>query len=490
MMIRISTGQGLHALILLVMPAALFITVLQSEARNLTDVAASGFVLKPSTLILSAPVPTTGGPTPPVDFSIAGRTIAQSFSAAVAQTVTQEFPLASVSPAFVYHYNPAVDTFERLTSVPGPLFSERALTLGEGQLNFSIGYSFIDFSDLNGVPLNNLKNPGLIAEFFRNDPMTPVMLPTGEEGTPFPLSLSRLRTRIDLQAHVTIPTLRYGITSNWDMSLSVPIVNTFLRVKNETRRVVDADLFTVVDPETFEIKDVNSAGKRVDFENPPFVRSRRQPVEVLSRASGHATGVGDIILRSKYLFWRTGTGGAALALNLQVPSGEVKDFHGSGETHLSTFVYLSQIVGKRFEPHLNVGVDFNAGDVDRSSFLYALGGSFLVATRLGVVVDFLGRSEFGRLRVHLPAEAKIGGAVLNSRTPVACTTQQPCFAQGTFTFPVIPVRIKRNDIIDFSFGLRYTLGTAGSIFFGGVVPLNDDGFRPDFIPAAGIEYKF
>jgi hypothetical protein len=241
--------------------------------------------------------------------------------------------------------------------------------------------------------------------------------------------------------------------------------------------------------ENLEVKYVNSAGEKVEFENPPFVRSQR-PAAVLSRAAGHATGVGDIILRGKYLFWRREAGGAALGLNLQVPSGEVEDFHGSGETHLSTFVYLSQIVGKRFEPHLNLGVDFNADDVDRSSFVYAVGGSLLIANRLGVVVDFLGRSEFGRLQVRLPPEAKIGGTTLNSRTPDACTTPQPCFVQSRFAFPLIPVRIKRNDIADFSFGMRYALGTAGSIFFGGVVPLNDDGFRPSFIPTTGAEYTF
>lgn len=53
-----------------------------------------------------------------------------------------------------------------------------------------------------------------------------------------------------------------------------------------------------------------------------------------------------------------------------------------------------------------------------------------------------------------------------------------------------PVEIKRNDIANFSFGLRCALGASSSAFFGAVVPLNNDGFRPDFIPSGGIEYKF
>src|SRR5262249_28844931 len=99
----------------------------RSEAKDLTKVlgrALDGFA------------PDTG------ETITVGARVAPSLAAAVAQAVTQELPLASVAPAFAYRYNPAVDTFERSTNVPGPLFSERALTLGEKQLNFGMGYAF------------------------------------------------------------------------------------------------------------------------------------------------------------------------------------------------------------------------------------------------------------------------------------------------------------------------------------------------------------
>jgi hypothetical protein len=82
-------------------------------------------------------------------------------------------------------------------------------------------------------------------------------------------------------------------------------------------------------------------------------------------------------LRTKYHFWRSEAGGGALGLNLQLPTGEVRDFHGTEETHLSTFIYLSQVLGERVEPHLNVGLDFNIDDVDRSSVVYAVGATLL-----------------------------------------------------------------------------------------------------------------
>src|SRR5215470_4390600 len=103
-----------------------FITILQacssgvlsrSEAKDLTDVLTHGF---PSVIGAS-------------DISTGVTAFAPAFAQAVAQAVTQEVPFAAVAPAYTYHYNPALSIFERSSGVPGPLFSERAPTIGRGQ---------------------------------------------------------------------------------------------------------------------------------------------------------------------------------------------------------------------------------------------------------------------------------------------------------------------------------------------------------------------
>jgi hypothetical protein len=462
-----------------------------SEARDLTDVLGKG---------LDAFAPDTGEPI------TVGARVAPSLAAAVAQAVTQELPLASVAPAFAYRYNLAVDAFERSTNVPGPLFSERALTLGEKQLNFGVGYAFVDFSELNGTDLNNIQTPGLVTTFSEAGepvgalPGLPPLRP-GETLFLAPVFETVDRIRLDLQAHIITPTLRYGLTDRWDVGLSIPIVNTSLRIKPENVPLVEAPNYLFA-----YVRDAQGSASLLSYVDPdkkpipttrvPFVKSQIPIASI--KSAGSATGVGDIILRSKYRFWRTEEGGAALGLILQLPSGEKKDFHGTGETHLSTLLYLSQVLWKRVEPHLNIGIDFNADDVDRSSFLYTAGATMLVGKKLGLVIDFLGRSEFTGLRVRFPPSAILSGKLL-SRPPNTCTTAQPCFFKPkkenpdepqTVTFALFPEKIRRNDIANFSFGLRYVLGESGSIFFGGIVPLNEDGFRADFIPTGGIEYTF
>jgi hypothetical protein len=300
---------------------------------------------------------------------------------------------------------------------------------------------------------------------------------------------------------LVVPAFRYGITNNWDVGLAIPIVNTFVRVRNTVALVVEADRSNaryryrrdaqgtvIADAQGVPIADFfdPTTNQPVPLPSVRFVRSQRQGV--VRKAAGSATGVGDITLRTKYRFWPTETGGAAVGLNLLLPSGEENDFHGTGETRISGQVAASHVFGDWFEPHLNLGIELSADDVDRSSFFYAVGATGLLVEKLGVVVDIIGRNEFGRLSVQIPDTAIFKKWALN-KSPKDCTADQPCTAREIRS-PFFALPIERNEIVDFSFGLRYPLGTWGSIFFSGIIPLNNDGFRATFIPSAGVEYSF
>ena len=398
-----------------VLQAASFMMVCGSEARDLTDVLVQGF--------------------PPViganDISTGVEAFSPAFAQAVAQAV-QQVPVASVAPAFSYRYNPALSIFERSTGVPGPLFSERALTLGKGQLNFSVGYSYVDFSDLNGDDLDNITGPGLFNSPDFSRPLGTLPGLNGTTLTAYPFSAAQLRSSLNVNAHIVAMSLRYGITENWDVGFTVPIVDSFLRVKNEVIPSVDANpqdaLFIVTRDQQGNTIFFDANGMPVTGIQPNprlgtgqqalqqvrFQQSSRNPSTV-ARAAGSATSIGNITLRTKYRLWQTETGGAALGLNLLLPRSEnaQRDFLGTTETHLSTFVYLSEVLWDRVEPHLNMGVDINAEDVNRSSFLYAVGATLLVWKNLGLVVDFLGRSEFEGLNVKVPSSGFYDGVVLN-----------------------------------------------------------------------------
>src|SRR5262245_5358601 len=67
---------------------------------------------------------------------------------ALATTVASAYPVASASSSVIYEYNPALGTPERRTGVAGPLFGERAETIGQGKLNLALAYSYIHFATI------------------------------------------------------------------------------------------------------------------------------------------------------------------------------------------------------------------------------------------------------------------------------------------------------------------------------------------------------
>lgn len=179
---------------------------------------------------------------------------------------------------------------------------------------------------------------------------------------------------------------------------------------------------------------------------------------------------------------------AAFELELLLPTGDKDNLQGTRETHVTPSVIASRVLYNRIEPHFSVGLDFNAKDVDRSSVIYDVGTTLQVWRLLVLTVDVLGRSEFNKIPVN---NSGITGDGLRLDKPLAqCTATLPCSSQRA-KVAIFPENFaRRNDTVNFAFGLRYAIGEAGSIYFGGVIPLNDDGFRSDFIPTGGMEYTF
>src|SRR5215470_8679114 len=77
---------------------------------------------------------------------------------ALANTVASTYPVASASAGVTYVYDPAVDTFVRRAGVAGPIFGERAETIGKGIFNLSTSFSYVHLTTINGDSLENLVN--------------------------------------------------------------------------------------------------------------------------------------------------------------------------------------------------------------------------------------------------------------------------------------------------------------------------------------------
>ncbi len=348
---------------------------------------------------------------------------------ALATTVASSYPVASASSSVTYVYNPALETFERETRVAGPIIGERAETIGKGAFNFAASYSYVHLTTINGDDLDQLVNRVTVGGRLIVFPVKGgTKLKDGRFTNFLPV---RVVADLDVEAHIFAPSLTYGVTPDFDVNLTVPLVRTALDVTADTE---------VPDPRL------------------PQFAVPAGPTRGSRSLSDSAFGVGDILLRAKYILRRERPFDVAAGLGLSLPSGDEKNFQGSGTTRVQPTLIFSRIFADRFQPLVNIGMDLNADDAGRSVFRWAVGGTATLVGPLTGALVFLGRDELG-------AQAD--------------KIQRPFFFQ-----------IERNDIFDASIGVRWRFTDSGVVALNTLVPLNNDGLRPDVIPTFEVEYAF
>jgi Putative MetA-pathway of phenol degradation len=228
-----------------------------------------------------------------------------------------DFPAISTVPGFTFRYNPQIQAFERSTTSLGPVFVERPQTLGSGKFDLGFSYLFIDFDELEGENLDQLA--------FRNLRHSPTRNPLFAQTT-----AEVLFEKFTLQSHVVSFSGTYGLTDRWDVNILVPIVHTSLDIRARAR--------ITNDPAMVHFFDANLRTTEKDFS-----------------ADDSATGVGDLLLRTKYHLFESQGFNLASGLTLRLPTGEEKDFQGIGDTTLTPFFTLSQEYG-RFDIHASAGI--------------------------------------------------------------------------------------------------------------------------------------
>ncbi|MGE4092998.1 MAG: hypothetical protein AB7G75_19385, partial [Candidatus Binatia bacterium] len=243
-----------------------------------------------------------------------------------------DFPAVSTAPGLTFRYDPATQLFERSTTSLGPVFVERARTIGQGKFEVGASYIYIDFTELDGRTVDGL------------------FLPPRAGGSGGSLTLEKFNLR---QTFVPL-FVTYGITDRWDVNVLVPIISS--------------DFNTRV--------SVGFFGSQFTFS---------------TKNSG--VGVGDVFLRTKYRLFGFNQFNTAVGLNMRFPLGDERDLRSKGDYIVEPFVTLSQEYD-RFDFHLATGLEVNADDSDRSRVRYSGGFAVdLLRQQLALTVDLLGNSN-------------------------------------------------------------------------------------------------
>jgi len=385
-------------------------------------------------------------------------------------------PIGSSSGGFSYAFDPTLGTFRRASSSFGPLFAERAATLGRGRMSAGFNYQHSSFDTFEGSNLDD----GSIKFYLRHQeccstggPVVPpffgvVEQPDGTLLSPF-FEGDVIEAALSLKVSTDLFAVfgNYGLTDRWDVGIAVPFVHVDMdaRVLATIRRLA------------------TSANPLIHT----FQAGTDTPTQTFS-SGGSATGIGDIALRTKFRVTDFPAGGLAAAVDVRLPTGDEENLLG-GPTQVKFFLVESAGTN-RVTQHVNIGYtvssDSNtpvAGGLGLANFPdelnYAAGLEFVLQPRVTVIGDIVGRNLRNAGRLDLASKT---------------FTFQP---QGTPAPPLASMQFDEFQPRDGNLNLLY--GTAGvkvnpkgnwlisaSLLF----PLTDAGLKAGLTTIVGMDYAF
>jgi len=255
----------------------------------------------------------------------------------------------------------------------GPVFGERAQTVGKRRVVVGANLTGINFNSLRGVPLDKL-----ILNFTHSD-----VPGTGRPGLGDPEKENDIiQVRLQLYVNLLVSTffVTYGLGDQVDLSIAVPLVHTSIQGRSE------AQIYPFGGPTA------------VHF----FTGTPENPGLTASAATfGSHTGLGDIALRLKANLRRNERFGLSVMADARLPTGSEEDLSGAGHLALRGLAIASGRFGD-FAPHLNAGFLLRGGRGRNEAVLLTGGFDQPLAGWATLAVDVLSEWELGRSGLQLP----------------------------------------------------------------------------------------
>ena len=340
-------------------------------------------------------------------------------------------------------------------SSPGPLFAERAQTLGRGRVFVAASVNIANFKTLRGVGLKDLSLnfthtnadfPGCDT-IFGGD-CTDLGNPQLEN------DVIALGIDLDLDVIITSFVLTYGLLDQLDIGVAIPIVSTKLRGSSIAQVIPfgDGSGATSAASHFFEGSSTN-----------PDLFAQRT-------VEGSETGIGDISARAKVFFGQKSNSGFGILADARFPTGSEMDLLGSGNFAFRGIGIISGNFGN-FSPHANVGYFYRSGEFQNDGVLATVGFDQIFARWATLMLDLVTEFQVGDNKLPLP---------------------QTVFIDQPFRRSVEPTNIPsdRDDIVDLSAGFKFSTDFQLRIVTNVLIPLNNGGLRPDVLWTVGLEYNF
>ena len=358
--------------------------------------------------------------------------LGNSLAASVSNT-----PVGSTSSGVTYQFVGGLPV--KTATSGGPIFGERAQTLGKGRFFIGVNVSAMHFERLRGVRMDDV-------EFNFTHQDTP---PVDSLGSPFfENDVIGVRVAMNVSLMVTTFVASYGLVDGVDLSVAVPLVHTSVQGTS--------------------VATIHPAG----YPSPHrFAGTDSAPVmTAVADMDGSATGVGDVAARLKVNVVQSNAFGAAILLDGRFPTGDDQNLLGSGKFSGRGLGIVSAKFGT-LAPHLNIGYVFRDAKQSNSSVVATLGFDNAVAGWATMAFDLLSEWQLGDSKLTIPG---------------------PVQYQAPFPHTVIPTNIpgQKDDFLSASVGFKFQTPRGILITTNALFPLRNSGMQPSAVWTGGLEYNF
>lgn len=367
---------------------------------------------------------------------IAGNAAMIGFLTDAIGTSSSSIPLGSSSSGQTFKFVNGLPV--KTSRSAGPIFGERAQTLGGGRLLVGTNLTSINFKTIRGTPLDQL-----VLNLAHED------RPPAGLGNPL-LENDILEIRMALAMNLLVSTFHvtYGLSDRVDLGIAIPLVHTSLQGRS-----------------TGQIFPFGSTA--VHF----FTGTEANPGLRASAATfGSATGIGDIAVRLKGNLVSTDRFGLSLMGDARLPTGNEDDLLGAGHTSVRGNAVGSAQFGA-FSPHVNLGYLLWTGPHRTDALLAAVGFDHLMSSWATVAVDVLSEWQLSESDLRLPG---------------------PIHYISPFARTVIPTNIAngRDHRVIGTMGFKFQTKGGPLIITSGLVPLKAGGLQPYGAWNLGLEFNF
>jgi hypothetical protein len=328
-------------------------------------------------------------------------------------TALSVIPLASPASGVITKTDPTTGAELPASSSLGPIFTERAETIGKHKFYIGLSNQTFHFTSFNGQSLRPIQmlDPGGEA--------TNVLSAPG--GSPLLSPPQTYDIGMDVRLSQNVAFLTYGVTGRFDVSVGLPVVHAAVSASGYNQEVYGGNGFGAQNNLCWCVGTLTPGMQPGSPADPTALGLQQQQIN-FSRLG--KTGFGDMLLRFKGQVLERSKLALAVGADLRLPTGDERNFLGTGAVAIKPFAALSLYTkpfnnGIVFSPHVNVGWQIAGksilgGQVSATSvttpsgfsatappftsskgylpdvFSWALGTEVALGRRNTVVLDFLG----------------------------------------------------------------------------------------------------